>query len=206
MDITDTSLPSIGAEASLPSVKHHPRLVPCDGVFATAVLSAARVLAVCYWARYMHYGKPLVLCDYQAGALDQNSWLRVADQLRVWRIARAARTDQLLVFVETEMLAVQIAAVGVITRPIPGWLTAPDSWNQIVQSTAAILARGEVGYTQIAHDRMDQRPFLNEAGVIAGPRGDDPLAPAFLFGVILALDVAAARDPHPRPPARAARN
>jgi hypothetical protein len=176
------------------------RRAPCDGVFATAVLSSTRILATCYWARYIHYGKPLVLCDYEVGALDQNSWTVVANQLRAWRVGRASRIQQTPVFVETEMLAVQVSTTGVASRPIPNWLTAVDSWNQVVQSAAAILSRGDVGYTQKAHDRMETRPFLNEAGVVSGPRGDDPLPSAFLFGVVLALDTAAANDPHPRAP------
>jgi hypothetical protein len=195
---------TVGEMAVPPSIS--PRRVPCDGVFATAVLSATRMLATFFWARYMHYGKSLVLCDYEVGALDQNSWQHIENQLRMWRMGRSSRIPQSAVFVETEMLAAQIAATGVIARPIPGWLTKADSWNQIVQSAAAILARGEVGYTQMAHDRMDKRPFLNEAGVVSGPRGDDPTVPAFLFGVVLALDATSARDPHPRPLVRAARN
>lgn len=180
--------------------------IPCDGVFATAVLSQTRILATFYWARYMHYGKPLVLCDYEVGPLRGDSWRVVVDRLRELRVERRSRLPEPLgVFVETEMLAAQIAGSGVPARAIPSWLTAADSWGQVVQSAAGLLAAAMVGYTRQASARMDQRPFLTESGVVAGPRTDDPIAPAFLFGVVLALDPVAARDPHPRPPKASAR-
>jgi hypothetical protein len=181
---------------------------PSDGVFATAVLSQTRLLATCYWARYVHYGKPLVLLDYEVGPLRGSSWGAIRDALPVWAEERRARVrGSEALFVEGDMMAAQAAAVGLNARAIPPWLVAADAWHQVAQSAAAIMARGDVGYTRRASAQMDARPFLTEAGVAAGPRPEgDPITPAFLFGVVLALDPAAARDPHPRPLVKSARS
>lgn len=184
-----------------------PKRIPCDGVFATAIISPTRILAVFYWARYMHYGKPLVLCDYDVDPLDASSWKTIENRLKYFLVERKSRLNRPTgVFVETELIASQAMASGLAAQSIPPWLVVADAWNQIMQSAATILAKGDVGYTLTAREKMETRPFLNEAGVVVGPRPEDPTIAAFLFGVILALDPAAARDPHPKPPARASRN
>jgi hypothetical protein len=200
------NIPSDGVGVvAVPPLPSPTKRAPSDGVYATAILSPARLLAVFYWARYIHYGKPLVLCDYDVAPLDENSWQRIADQLEMWRVARLSRSRFAFLFVESELIAVQVAALGINVRVIPDWLTMQDAWPQLAQSVAAALNRRDVGYLEQASERMDKRPFLNEAGVVAGPRGDDPLVPAFLYGVVLALDEAAARNPKPKQPIRSSR-
>lgn len=199
-DVAESAV--VGGEVTAPR-----RPVPADGVFATSILSATRILATFYWTRYQHYGKPLVLCDYDVGPLRGDSWRAIDERLVALVAERHSRLPHPIgLFVESELIAVQIAAHGIGSQVIPPWLTTADAWSQVLQSAAAILARGDVGYTRQASDKMDRRPFLNEAAVMAGPRPEDPVAPAFVYGVVIALDPAAARDPNPKPPRRAARN
>lgn len=184
-----------------------PRRIPSDGVFATAVLSPTRLLAVFYWARYTYYGKPLVLCDYAVGPLRADSWSNAASVLTDLVKERHSRLREPLgLYVETDLLSAQIASYGLLARVIPPWLSSPDAWHQIVQSAAGLLASGNIGYTKRANERMLSRPFLSEAGVAAGPRApDDPTTAAFLYGIIIALDQAASRNPKPKQLVRASR-
>lgn len=183
-----------------------PRL-PVDAVFATAVLAPTRIIAIFYWTRSRFHGKPLVLCDYRVGPLTASTWddaERILQELIVERRSRYQMPMGL--FLETEMLAMQASDRCPSARVIPGWLTRADSWHVMCQSAAGWLTRGDMGITTTAQERMRERPFLNEAGIYAGARPEDPTVPAFLYGVVLGLDEAAARDPNPKMPVRAARS
>lgn len=193
-------LPSEGGGIVLPLAPV--RRVPADGVFATVVLSPMRILATMYWARYMYYGKPLVLCDYEVGALQGDAWRNIDARLHYWLKERLSRLPHPAgLYVESEMIAAQATGAGIPARPIPKWLTASDAWNQIVQSAANISAQGMIGMLEGTREKMERRPFITEAGVAAGPRDPEkPEVAAYLYGVVLALDPAAARDPHPKTP------
>lgn len=172
--------------------------LPADAVFATSVLSQTRILATCYWSRSSLYGSPLTLIDFDVEPLTANSWSFVTHKLDDLAIARRARTGKPLgVFVESEIIASQLNNQGASASLIPAWLVAKDSWSTICQSAAGFLASGAVSMTQLASAKMEARPFLDAAGVAAGPRGEDPAPPAFLYGVVIALDEAAANNPKP---------
>lgn len=184
-----------------------PSLSPVDVVFATAVLSRTRLLAVFYWARSNGHNRPLILLDFAVEPLDDMSWRRVKvrlDDLNLERRARAGRP--LGLWIEGESLAQQASGAGIQARPIPAHLLKPAVWHSICQSTSAFLVRGEVAQTSLAVAAMARRPFLDAAGVYVGPRPDDPTVAAFLFGIVIALDQTLARDPKPTPPKRASRN
>lgn len=182
------------------------RSIPCDCVFATAVLGPTRVLATCYWARFRSYGKPLVLVRYDRGPLTADSWGEAAEALaRIATEWRSRLPIPMGLFVETDVLVKLAEAAGVVAKAVPRHLVEAESWQPICQSASGHLAAGEVGYTRAASDEMDRRPFLDEAGTYAGPRTDEPATPAFLYGVVLGLDEVLARDPKPRKVTRAPR-
>ena len=179
---------------------------PVDAVYATAVLSPTRLLSSFYWARTQHFGQPLILLDFEVEPLVKDSWDQLSDKLTVLTKERRARIGRPVgAFVESEILVERVRASGGRPHLIPGWLSSNDGWHALCQSAAGFLSRGDVGYTMNAKSRMDARPFLNAAGAYAGPRTDDPTVPSFLYGVVLGLDEAAARNPNPKPPKRASR-
>lgn len=207
-------LPQIPDVAAIPPEE---RLPAADGIYATSVLSPTRILATFYWARYRFYGKPLVLCEYDVRPLTAQSWLEAAATLnRLCTDRRSRFPVPLGHFVESDTIALQVRErSGVEATPIPPWITDPKNWQAMCQSAAMILEAGEVGYTKVASDQMENRPFLNEATILAGPRETSAIAnnlqsantatiAAFIYGLILGLDENAARDPKPKPP-RAAR-
>jgi hypothetical protein len=170
-------------------------------------MSQTRLLATFFWARYQMVGKPLVLLDFEVAPLDRRSWMRAADRLRTAVRETKSRTPVPLgMFVENHIVAAQVKAdAGLDGHVLPDWITANEAWATVCQSCAVSLVRKEVGVTKVAAQRMEQRPFLNEAGVYAGPRMEDPTVPAFLYGVLVGLDQTAAKDPKPRPIARSPR-
>lgn len=162
-----------------------------------------------YWARYGSAGpKPLVLCDYEVGPLTADSWRGAATRLNEVRFERKSRLAYPLgFFVENETIALQAQETTAIdARPIPPWLLTVDIWSTLCQSASLYLSSKDVGFLPPAAERMQKRPFLNAAGVSTGPRPEDPTFPAFLFGVVIALDPIAARDPKPKPPKASRRN
>jgi hypothetical protein len=176
---------------------------PVDCIFGTAVLSTTRMLAVFYWAQSRGHNKPLILLDFTCEPLTAESWqitkLRLGDLLT----ERRTRTPRPLgLWVEGEALMQQAFYSDIDARLIPPHLGRPEAWHPICQAAAGHLASGSIGYTPRAQAALDARPFLNAAGVFAGPRSEDPLIPAFLYGIIIGLDEVLARDPHPRPPVR----
>lgn len=176
---------------------------PVDTVYATAVLSPTRSLAVFYWGRAEGYGKPLLLLDFTVAPLDDQSWRGVSERLTAVAQTRTVRKAVIGLFVEGEALAAQARGIGLNARPVPAHLTKPEMWHSMCQAVAAHMSAGSLGYTQSAAAMMDARPFLDAAGVASGSRDDDPLVPAFLYGVVIGLDPVLARDPHPKPPVRA---
>ena len=180
--------------------------LPVDTVYATAILSPVRTLAQFYWARSASFGKPLILLDFDTGPLTASSWKEVASRLTMFEETRRARFGALGVYIENEILVAQADASGATPHLIPSHISADTSWQMVCQSAASFLARGDIGYLQSASDKMDKHPFLNASGVYAGPRTDEPTVPAFLYGIVLGLDEAAARDPKAKAPARSARS
>lgn len=182
-----------------------PRL-PVDAVYATAVLGSSRLLARFYWGRSNGFNKPLILLDFVVEPLVSRSWATTRERLDALTHERSARLGRPLgLWVEGESLAAQARDAGIDTRPVPPHLVRDEAWHSMVQSAAAQLSQDQVGYTARAKAAMEARPFLNSAGVAAGPRTDDPTVPAFLYGIVIGLDEVLARDPHPRPPAKARR-
>lgn len=180
---------------------------PVDGVFATAVLSPTRVLAVFYWGRSMHgINRPLILFDFEVEPLVAATWTRVGGRLKSLTAERRARYGDLGVFVEGEHLAQLVADAGLRVQRVPAWLVTQDAWHAITQASATHMVAREVVYTDAAKASMASHPFLNASGVAAGPRGDDPTVTAFLYGVVLALDEALSHDPKPKKMVRAPRN
>lgn len=192
--------PPFGERNSLPP--------PVDAVFATAVLSVTRMLAAFYWGRSAHgAGVPLILLDFEVAPQVAGSWPGVAERLAALHSDRRARTPAPLgVFVESEILVPHVLAAGAVPHLVPAHLSSADGWHVLCQSASGQLAQDQVGYTAAAQAAMQVRPFLSAAGVMAGPRTDDPTVAAFLYGVVLALDEAAARDPKRRAPKPSARN
>lgn len=178
--------------------------MPVDMVFGTAVLSPSRMLAVFYWARSQHFGQALILLDFEVAPVEADTWEKIRAELKQHSAQRRARMGRPLgLFLESETLVAQGQACGLTAHLIPAWLTTKDAWVAICQSAASILVSGNVGYTRDAMTRMDARPFLDASGVAAGPRSDDPTVPAFLYGVVIALDPALASNPKPGLPQKA---
>jgi|SRR5688572_14148010 len=215
--VEELVLPEIPDVAAIPAAE---RLPAADGIYGTAVLAPTRILATFYWARYRFFGKPLVLCDYDVVPLTSTSWIDVAARLNALCTERRSRAPVPLgLFVESDAIALQAREkAGIDAKSIPPWITEDANWQTMCQSAAAILSSGEVGFTQTAKEKMEVRPFMNEAGVMAGLPGNDSsiqssLAPgaiatvaSFIYGVILGLDPVAARDPKPRAAKPARRN
>lgn len=185
--------------ASKPADKAQGPSAPVDTIFASAVLSTTRLLAVFYWARSVGHNKPLLLLDFDVEPLSAQSWNVVRLKLDNLVVERKVRYGVAGMWVEGESLAVQAFNAGIATKHIPHYLTKVELWHTMCQSAASFLSAGDVGYTHRAAESMQQRPFLNASGVYAGPRTDDPTVAAFLFGIILGLDEVLAKDPHPKP-------
>ncbi len=183
-----------------------PIRMPVDGVYATAVLSPLRLLAVFYWGRSQYFNKPLILLDFEVSPLVVNSWQRVEVRLGELTTERRARYGNLGCYVEGDHLVQHAQASGMPARSMPGHMVTDDMWNVVCQSAAGSLTRGELGYTQAASDKMDERPFIDALGVHVGPRPADPTVAAFLFGMVIGLDPVMARDPNAKPPKQSRKN
>ena len=179
-----------------------PFRLPVDAVYATAVLSPTQMLACFFWGRSIGYREPLLLLDFSCTLLEAQSWAMIQRTLTELNMLRRARTGHALgMWIEGEALAHQAMHAGIDARQIPPHLTRDEAWHPICQSVAALMAGGSVDYTPRAQEAMEARPFPNTSG----PRTDDPLVPAFLYGVVLGLDEVLARDPHPKMPVRSSR-
>lgn len=183
------------------------RPTPIDCIYASAVLSTTRLLATFYWGRSLgQFNKPLILLEFAVNPLDDFSWRRCKLKLDELNVSRRVRSPVPLgLWIEGEALAVQALYSGIEARPLPPHLSKNEAWHPICQSVAGLLAQGQLGYTAAAAEQMDARPFLDAAGVFAGPRTEDPTIAAFLFGAVLGLDEVLARDPHPKPPVKSRR-
>jgi hypothetical protein len=171
--------------------------VPCDAVYATAVVSGTGQAARFLWARSAHgAGKPLVLLDFAVEYLSAAFWEDLTASLAAARVARRARYGSAGVYVEGEPIAEQARLGGTPAVPVPDHLTTADYWPRLCASASASMQDGAVGYTAEASAGMDRRPFLD--GFRGGPRDpDDPVVPAFLYGVVVGLDPSAAVPPRP---------
>lgn len=164
------------------------------------------MLGTHFFARSDGHNKPLILLSYEVEPLQADSWTRIYGRMLTYTKTRRARLGRPLpIWIEGETLAMQALSRMVNARMIPLHLTRDEMWHPICQSVSAILSQGMVGYTSEAAALMDDRPFLNAAGVYAGPKTDDPTIAAFLYGVVLGLDEVLAKDPHAKMPVRTAR-
>lgn len=182
-----------------------PIYLSVDTVYATAVLSPTRMIAVFYWGRSVGHNKPLILLDFSVEAFRADTMATIRNRLEILKIERRARMGFTLgVWFENQILVQQASYHNLIAHSIPDHLLSDSVWHSLCQAVSVYLTRGDVGYTQVAADAMQARPFLNAAGIAAGPRTDDPTVPAFLYGVVLGLDVALSKDPNMRIPQRTA--
>lgn len=182
-------------------------VAPVDAVYATAVLSITRSIAVFYWARSRGHNRPLILLDFTVGPFAPDTWWSIGETLGRFHVERRARYHTPLgLWIEGEALAAQaFIGGGLDARMIPEYLTKDAIWHSMCQSVAAMLATDQLAMIEQAKASLDRRPFLNAAGVYAGPRTDDPTVAAFMYGIILGLDVVLSKDPHRKPPVKSAR-
>ena len=150
---------------------------------------------------------PLILLDFSRAPLEAGSWMAIQENLVRMSADRRSRHGRPLgLWIEGQSLVMQAFAAGIDARQVPDHLIRPELWHSVCQSVAVILTSGQVAQTAHADAQMERMPFLNAAGVYAGPRTDDPMVPAYLYGVVLGVDEVLARDPKPKMPTRSARN
>jgi len=171
----------------------------CDSMFATVCASAEMGMAASLrWARSSGYGHPLMLLDWEVGQLSPQMWRDVEDGLTLdAHETRVRYGSGPHVWVEGAALAHQAQSVLTIdSHAMPEHVVAAGFWDTLVLSSAFYMRGGQVKMTKRAHEKTQQKQFsaLTYRG---GLRPDDPTVPAFLYGVVLALDEAAARPPRP---------
>jgi hypothetical protein len=184
----------------LPTPLDLPRI--CDAVFATVVADDRGQAAVLCWARSRFFGTPLVLLDWGVSQLAPGLWAEAQRQLLGLAAECRARHGSVGLHVEDESLAAQAEDRGVLTTPIYEHLTARDRWPSLCLTVSLAARGGRVGVTTRAmatargHPRREElfTPALEFRG---GPRPEVPTVPAFVYGVVLALDPTAATPPRP---------
>ena len=173
-----------------------PPPVPVDCVYATVVLAGDGRSAQFYWGRNAHTGQPLILIDWEVHPLDASIWFLADSTLRDFARERRARIGSMGTFVEGANIAQIGELQGYLVRAIPEHITTPSAWPSICRSTALYLSDSKVGITEASLIKMASRPFLTDAGLSSvEKRPDDPIVPAFVYGVVMGLDEASARPP-----------
>lgn len=171
----------------------------CDSLFASVCATPEKGLAAALrWARSSGYGSPLVLLGWQIGQLSPSLWRDLEQDFAVdQRTIRCRYGGGPHVWVEGAALAHQAESVlEIFSHPIPEHMVAADFWDTLVLSATFQIRSGRVRLSRPAYEKTLEQPFaaLTYRG---GERGDDPTIPAFLYGVVLALDPQAARPPAP---------
>jgi len=174
----------------------------CDAVFATCVTDIRGQAAVLYWARTRFFGTPLLLLDWAISQLSPQLWTGIQAQLQSFVTECRALRGSLGIYVEDEAMAVHAEELGVRAEPIYEHLTAKDRWTSLCQIAALAARGGKVGVTSRAMDTARAHPKRDELYTPAlefrgGSRPDVPTVPAFVYGVVLALDPTAATPPRP---------
>lgn len=165
----------------------------CDVTYAT-VVSENGAYAAYFWARSGTYGHPLTLIDYAAGQLLPPVWAELSERLSALTAEFHARYGSLGAWVETEALTAQAQIRGLrVARVIPPHLRTPAAWNSLVVGATHYLRDQQVAKLGSVAPRLpaDVQNFRG------GPRGEKPDLPAFLYGIALGLDPAAADKPDP---------
>jgi hypothetical protein len=170
--------------------------LPCDCVYATAVVSPRGDLAVLYFARTKWYGTPLALVDWDLEPLSEKSWLSIDARLASLCIELKARYGSRGVWVESEVLQAAAEAADCKVDLIPAPLTAQAAWRELSLAATVQVRSGQVGATDAVKDKIrtmaDTKPF-GALKMEGGDRGDDATVPALLYGVAIGLDLALAR-------------
>lgn len=171
----------------------------CDSLFATVCAVPERGLAAALrWARSSGYSHPLMLLGWSLGQLSPSLWRDLETAFTSDQIAiRCRYGGGPHVWVEGAALAHQAESVLKIdSHPMPEHVVAADFWDTLVLSATFQIRSGAVRICRQAYEQTLEQPFaaLTYRG---GERGDDPTIPAFLYGVVLALDPQAARPPIP---------
>lgn len=176
-----------------------------DAVYATAVPSPRGEVAIMLWGRAAHHGVPLTLLDWDVRQLAPPAWEWVTERLEELRVEYRVRAGSLGAWIEGEVISHQVAGAGVLCRPIPAWLTGKEAWAQIGMAATGYVRSASVKLSPLAVERTKSRA-LAALTYEGGERDDDPSTAAFLYGIVIGLDEAAARDPKAKAPVRTPRN
>lgn len=174
----------------------------CDTVFAVVVADQRGRVAVLYFARSQHYGTPLVLLDWAVLKLAPPPWVTVEARLAALGARCRPRYGIGGIYAEGAALAAQAAARGAEARPILEHVAKPDYWASLTLTAAHHLNSGSVRLTRLALDKAERGkfgalPVLSHEPRNLDPKTEDPTIPAWLYGIALALDEAAASPPEP---------
>lgn len=170
----------------------------CDAVYATVVIDQRGYAAVLYWARNRTSGVPLALVDWDLRPFRPDLWGIVADRLEAMAVECRARFGSLGIWTESLLLARQAEMREQPVLMIPDHLTDAKAWDALSLTATLHVHDGSVKVMEAAYRRTREAKF-GALAWMGGDRPDDPTVPAFLYGIVLGLDEASARDPKPRP-------
>lgn len=176
----------------------------CDTVFATAVAQEGRI-AICYWAHSKSFGVPLIMFDWSCEQLTSAVWSDAIVVLADAAERMRARYGSSGAWIEGEGLAQQAAGHGLEARAVPAWIEAKEYWPRL---GVCAMANIRLGHYNDAERSPMSRVRLTDAAMAktkrqafgglsyrGDERGDDPTVPAFLYGITMALDETATKDP-----------
>lgn len=163
--------------------------------FVTVVPDVRGSVAVMYWARSNGFAVPLRLIDLFVGQLFPDTWGTIARRLEELSRDYHTRMGCLGGFVEGEVLTQHANFRGLESTVIPLWLTTPGYWPSLTVAATAYVRDGSVEIVPIAAEAVKRQAseVLNFDG---GPRPERATVPAFLYGIAIGLDPAAAREPN----------
>jgi hypothetical protein len=169
----------------------------CDAIYGTVAADSRGQVAVLYWARSHGYGAPLILLDWDVALLTAARWAVIDGEIGDLVTRCRARGGSLGLWIENEALAQQANARGCRAKAIPEHLTATDYWDNLSLVAGQYIDDGSVKVTRTVAAKIKVQPFGALPRRVPGPRADDATVPAWLYGIVLGLDEAAANPPEP---------
>jgi hypothetical protein len=152
-------------------------------------------IAILYWSRCAYRYIPLILVDWSCDQLLPSCWAQANDLQHQLAARCRARFGPSGAWVEGVELAHQAATHGIPARQVPEWIAHKDYWPRLQVAAADFIASSAVRVTDEALAKTRVKPFPALGSYRHQERTDDPLLPAFLYGVVMALDETAAHDP-----------
>lgn len=175
--------------------------IKCDYIYATVVADELGQAATLYWARcHGGFGHPLTLLDWDVDDLRPATWSEIGAKIAAFRKRCGQRYEpQWSAFVEGEALTQQAKLRGAAAKAIYNHLTIPDAWPALCQVAAQYRDADAVKMTKTAAGKIAGRMggFAGLPRRMPGPRSDDPVTPAWLYGIAIGLDPSSARPPPP---------